>query len=70
MYDRSDKDDYPQPIFFCDIDEFNGSESINEILEGLESGDLEQEEDLEEWFGNGELIDDLIGEIDNFFELG
>ena len=69
LYDKSDKDDYPQPIFFCDIDEFTGSESINEILEGLESGDLEQEDDLEEWFGNGELIDDLIGEIDNFFEL-
>ena len=69
LYDKSDKDDAPQPIFFCDIDEFTGSESINEILEGLESGDLEQEEDQEEWFGNGELIDDLIGEIDKYFEL-
>ena len=69
LYEKSDEDDYPQPLFFCDIDEFSGSESINEILEGLENGDLEQEEDIEEWFGNGELIDDLIGGIDKFFEL-
>ena len=26
-------------------------------------------EDPEEWFGNAELIDDLIGENDKFFEL-
>ena len=51
------------------MDEFTGSESINEILEGIESGDLEQEEEPEEWFGNGELIDDLIGENDEYFEL-
>ncbi len=69
LYDKSDEDDYSQPLFFSDIDEFTGSESINEILKGLESGDLEQEEDLEEWFGNGELIDDLIGENDEYFEL-
>ena len=58
-----------QVEFFSDIDEFTGSESINEILEGLESEDLEQEEEPEEWFGNGELIDDLIGENDEYFVL-
>ena len=55
--------------FFSDIDEFEVGESINEILEGIESGDLEQAEDPEEWFHNAELIDDLIGENDKFFEL-
>ena len=54
--------------FFSDIDEFEVSESINEILKGIESGDLEQSEDPEEWFGYGELIDDLIGDLDEFFE--
>ena len=54
--------------FFCDIDEFESSESINEILEGIESGDLEQAEEPEDWFYNAELIDDLIGDSDEFFE--
>ena len=61
------KSDYLE--FFSDIDEFTGSESIHEIVEGLESGDLEQEEEPEGWFGKGEIIDDLIGETDEFFEL-
>lgn len=60
------KSDYLE--FFSDIDEFTGSESIHEIVEGLESGDLGQEEP-EGWFGKGEIIDDLIGETDEFFEL-
>ena len=55
--------------FFCDIDSFTSKESIDEILKGLKSGDLVQEEEPEEWYGNEELIDDLIGNIDKFFEL-
>ena len=55
--------------FFSEIDEFTGTESIENILEDLESGDLEQEEDPEDWSETGELIDDLIGENDKFFEL-
>ena len=71
LIDKYIEDGYPvnSIVFFSDIDEFTGSESINDILEGLESGDLEQEEEPEEWFGNGELIDDLIGENDEYFVL-
>ena len=55
--------------FFSDIDEFSGIESIKKILLELEKGDLEQDEAAEDWFGGGELIDDLIGHIDKFFEI-
>ena len=55
--------------FFSDIDEFTGIESIKKILLDLGKGDLEQDEAAEDWFGGGELIDDLIGHIDKFFEL-
>ena len=55
--------------FFADIDEFTGTESIENILEDLESGYLGQEEDDGEWSGTGELIDDLIGVNDKFSEL-
>ena len=55
--------------FFCDIDEFTGSVSIKKILLDLERGDLEQDEEPEDWVGRGEIIDDLIGDIDKFFEL-
>ena len=42
--------------------------SINEILEASDNGDLEPgEEPVYDWFGNGELIDDLIGQKDNCF---
>ena len=55
--------------FFSDIDEFTGNASIKRILLELERGDLEQNEEPEEWFGKGEMMDDLIGDIDKFFEL-
>ena len=53
--------------FFSEDDD--GYESINEILEGIENGDIKQKREPEKWFGNGELIDNLIGEMDNCFEL-
>ena len=53
--------------FFSDIDEFTGSESIKRILLEQERGDLKQDEEPEDWFGRGELIDDLIGQKDNCF---
>ena len=55
--------------FFSDIDEFTGIESIKKILLELGKGDLEQDEAAEDWFGGGELIDDLIGHIDKFFKI-
>ena len=55
--------------FFSDIDEFTGIESIKKILLELEKGDLEQDEGPEDWFGGGELKDDLVGHIDKFFEI-
>ena len=53
--------------FFSEDDD--GYESINAILEGIENGDIKQKREPEKWFGNGELIDNLIGEMDNCFEL-
>ena len=53
--------------FFSEDDD--GYESINEILEGIDNGDIKQKREPEKWFGNGELIDNLIGEMDNCFEL-
>ncbi len=55
--------------FFSGNDYFKGHKSINKILKSLESGNLVHEEDPEEWFENAELVDDLIGENDEFFEL-
>ena len=73
LYDKSDKEDHPQPVFFCDIDDFEGELeelSIKGIIEGLKSGDLEEQDDYPESFhGTGELMLDLIGNIDEFFEL-
>mgnify|MGYP003321894750 FL=1 len=72
LYDKSDKEDHPQPIFFCESG-FGGELeelSIKAIIEGLESGDLEELDDFPESFhGTGELIYDLIGDSDDFFEL-
>ena len=53
--------------FFSEDDD--GYESINAILEGIENGDIMQKREPEKWFGNVELIDNLIGEMDNCFEL-
>ena len=69
LYDKSFEEDHPQPLIFLDINEGLEELSINEIIEGLESGDLEQDEDAECFYISGELIYDLIGDIDEFFEL-
>ena len=69
LYDKSVEEDNPQPVIFLDINKELEELSINEIIEGLESGDLEQDEDAEYFYISGELKDDLIGHIDKFFEL-
>ena len=69
LYDNSVEKDHPQPVIFLDISEESKKFSINEIIEGLESGDLEQDEDAECFYISGELIYDLIGDCDEFFEL-
>ena len=69
LYDKSVEEDNPQPVIFLDINKELEELSINEIIEGLESGDLEQDEDAEYFYISGELIYDLIGDIDKFFEL-
>ena len=66
---KIEEDDHPQPVIFLDINKESEELSINEIYEGLESGDLEQDEDAECFDISGELIYDLIGESDEFFEL-
>ena len=66
---KIEEDDHPQPVIFLDINKESEELSINEIYEGLESGDLEQDEDAEYFYISGELIYDLIGDIDKFFEL-
>ena len=64
LIDRKSK----QVKFFCDKDYFIGDESIKFIISSIESGELEpKDDDAEECIP--ELIDDLIGENDNFFEL-
>jgi len=69
LFDKSVKENHPQPVIFLDIKKELEELSINEIIEGLESGDLEQDEDAEYFYISGELIYDLIGDIDKFFEL-
>ena len=54
--------------FFSDIEEVK-LESIEEILKGLDKDEIEQEEEPEDWHGTNELIDDLIGDRDDLYEL-
>ena len=42
---------------------------MNEILEGLENGNLKQILEPNEYYCNGEFIDRLIVEMDDCFEL-
>ena len=42
---------------------------LKEYFIELERGELEQDEKPEDWFGRGEMMDDLIGDIDKLFEL-
>lgn len=59
-----------QVAYFSETDSmWEGFESINEILEGLDNGDLKQVLEPNEWYCNQELIDDLIGQKDDCFEL-
>jgi len=59
-----------QVAFFSEIESWDeGFDSINEILEGLENGDLKQVLEPNKYYCNGEFIDSLIGEMDNCFEL-
>ena len=59
-----------QVAYFSEIESWpDGFESINEILKGLENGDLKQVLEPNEYYCNGEFIDRLIGEMDNCFEL-
>ena len=44
-------------------------DSIKKILDGIKNSDLEQDRGVDTWDGNGETIDDLIGDIDEFYEL-
>tara|TARA_B100000886_G_C20421242_1_gene491725 strand:- start:304 stop:1071 length:768 start_codon:yes stop_codon:yes gene_type:complete len=58
----------PEVDFFFDIEELDYDYSINKIFEDMENGDLEQEEGPQDWWGNGELVDDLLGDLDTMFE--
>tara|TARA_Y100001968_G_scaffold262064_1_gene250142 strand:- start:747 stop:1511 length:765 start_codon:yes stop_codon:yes gene_type:complete len=57
-------------LYFSDIEDVESeSIKIKELIEGIENGEIEQQEDLEDWYGTNELIDDLIGHIEELYDL-